>query len=951
MILDYAYDNHKRSLSVSYITQNGGKKILEFNTNRFKTYYSTPSGKYINWDGSRCDVRYTSDPKNFDIKTFFKELSNKYRELLTAKFSPRLYTFDIETEISDEFPEPSEAKYPITNISIASPELNVIVLGTKELDNDANLQNRFINYLNDSKFFKGLGLQTPKIQYVKFATEHDMIEYFLKNIVAKVPMLAGWNSITFDWQYIQNRIRGYYPDLSIKEASINKTVSSKNYTDMKNNKIRLNMPNHTLILDMMDVVDNFDQVVMPIKESTSLDYIASESIGMHKIEYDGDLQQLYENDYSTYVFYNAIDSILVQLIDKKFKTLQNIFTQSIICEEKIGSCFSKIALSEALFFNFFYEHDIKIVPIDVNDRVRGRLLGAYVAKPVPGLHRFVCCNDFSSLYPSIIRSNNISIENLVGTFYDEEKLEPYRKDLSKYIVICGSVYKNAGTLKKPEIGDFVAKYLLEDELDVYRKDPNYFVSVNGHVYKNEKDYSFKIIQTNLANNRNASKYLAKQLDAFVISDIDHIINQAVIDNREYPQPVIDWFKEKGMEIKGTKELYIYNNLVELKEMVSKEVTYLSSFEQACKLLMNSLYGGSSHVAFAFFSLELANDITGEARNLIHLMEDHIPNWFQNNWLNNEELHNLLNINIKPNYNSSRPLTKVVAGDTDSIYLSYEGLLDSIEGSESMTIEQKRDILVNLNLKFLDAHNNEFMTNYYNKRHAKSVHNFELETICMSECRLNVKKRYAQLLLWKDGKVYDVDKLPMKTKGLEMIKSSYPKQARESLKELVRFLLEDKSNDFLLQRLNIEMQKQREVFNNADIEDVCGNVKVQNYTNYILDDNNALGVQVAPKCPYNAKALGNYNNIRNVNNLPGDPIYGGKVKWYYYRPNGIKSQRKEPDYFAFQSRKYPKWAAKYAPIDREAMFEKTVLAPFNRILNAANIGELKRDGSMQMELFF
>lgn len=951
MILDYAYDNHKRSLSVSYITQNGGKKILEFNTNRFKTYYSTPSGKYINWDGSRCDIRYTSDPKNFDIKTFFKELSNKYRELLTAKFSPRLYTFDIETEISDEFPEPSEAKYPITNISIASPELNVIVLGTKELDNDANLQNRFINYLNDSKFFKSLGLQTPKIQYVKFATEHDMIEYFLKNIVAKVPMLAGWNSITFDWQYIQNRIRGYYPDLSIKEASINKTVSSKNYTDMKNNKIRLNMPNHTLILDMMDVVDNFDQVVMPIKESTSLDYIASESIGMHKIEYDGDLQQLYENDYSTYVFYNAIDSILVQLIDKKFKTLQNIFTQSIICEERIGSCFSKIALSEALFFNFFYEHDIKIVPIDVNDRVRGRLLGAYVAKPVPGLHRFVCCNDFSSLYPSIIRSNNISIENLVGTFYDEEKLEPYRKDLSKYIVICGSVYKNAGTLKHPEIGDFVAKYLLEDELDVYRNDPNYFVSVNGHVYKNEKDYSFKIIQTNLANNRNASKYLAKQLDAFVISDIDHIINQAVIGNREYPQSVIDWFKEKGMEVNGTKELYIYNNLVELKEMVSKEVTYLSSFEQACKLLMNSLYGGSSHVAFAFFSLELANDITGEARNLIHLMEDHIPNWFQNHWLNNKELHNLLNINVKPNYDLSRPLTKVVAGDTDSIYLSYEGLLDSIEGSESMTIEQKRDILVNLNLKFLDAHNNEFMTNYYNKRHAKSVHNFELETICMSECRLNVKKRYAQLLLWKDGKIYDVDKLPMKTKGLEMIKSSYPKQARESLKELVRFLLEDKSNDFLLQRLNIEMQKQREVFNNADIEDVCGNVKVQNYTNYILDDNNALGVQVAPKCPYNAKALGNYNNIRNVNNLPGDPIYGGKVKWYYYRPNGIKSQRKEPDYFAFQSRKYPKWAAKYAPIDREAMFEKTVLAPFNRILNAANIGELKRDGSMQMELFF
>ena len=45
--------------------------------------------------------------------------------------------------------------------------------------------------------------------------------YFLKNIVAKVPVLAGWNSMLFDWQYVQNRIKGYYPDINLSNASCN----------------------------------------------------------------------------------------------------------------------------------------------------------------------------------------------------------------------------------------------------------------------------------------------------------------------------------------------------------------------------------------------------------------------------------------------------------------------------------------------------------------------------------------------------------------------------------------------------------------------------------------------------------------------------------------------------------------------------------------------------------
>ena len=953
MILDYHFNKTKRTLSVSYITGSGGKQILDFNVSRFKTFYSTPNGQFPHWDGSRCDVKYTDKPSTFDIKTYFEEMNPRYKELLLGKTNPKFYAFDIEVEISDEFPEPSEAKYPITTISVASPECNVIVMGTKELDEggDINLQKRYMDYLGSSQYFTSLGIQAPYIKYMKFSTERDMLEYFLKEIVAKVPVLGGWNSILFDWHYIQNRLRGYYPDLSISNSSRNQTLSYKNYTDMKGNKVGLNMPVHTLILDMMDVIGNFDMVVMPIKESLSLDYIASESIGMNKIKYDGDLQKLYEEDYSTYVFYNAIDSILVQLIEKRFKTLQNIYTQALYCKEKIGSCFSKIALTEALFFNYFYELGIKIIPTRLEDVHRGTLVGAYVRKPTPGKHDFVCCNDFASLYPSSIITCNMSIENFVGTFYDEDALKPYRDDIKNYIVVGGTVYKNKGTLVKPELGDFYKTCFLEDTLDKYRKDKNYFVSVNGSVYKNDKTYAFKDIQATLKSNRNVGKYLAKQLDAMVMMDVDHILSGQTIKHQTYPENLVKAIKNIGFDVVGTSSLYTLANDKKLelfKRELQKEIEYNTSFEQAMKLLGNSMYGGSSHVAFFWFNMALANDITGEARNIIHKMESHIPTYIESNWKSMIDFHKKHDIKIKSN---TKSYLNICYGDTDSLYISYKGLIDSIEGSDKMTLEKKLSIIVDLNTGYLDAHNREFMKEYYASRFVDSVQNFELETVALSGVWLDVKKRYAQILLWKDGKTFDINKLPMKIKGLEMVKSSYPKQARESLKRMVRFLLEDTTNEYMLQKLNMKMQEEKEKFRQADIEDVCGNVGVQGYTKYILDDTDPQGLKIAPKTPYNVRALGNYNWIRNVYNLPGDPLYGGKMKWYCYYPKGFKSKKNaEPQYFAFQSRNYPEWAKEYAPISYEDMFTRTILDPFNRIMTAIGIGELRSDGSIQMSLF-
>ena len=123
MILDYTYNRKQRVFSISYVNEIGGKGLMKFNVNRFKTYYPSENGKYTNWDGTKCDVGYTEKPTLFEFKTFIEELPEDKKKLLMGKVSPKLFTFDIETAIPEdnsEFPDPMYAKFPLHQAQLHS---------------------------------------------------------------------------------------------------------------------------------------------------------------------------------------------------------------------------------------------------------------------------------------------------------------------------------------------------------------------------------------------------------------------------------------------------------------------------------------------------------------------------------------------------------------------------------------------------------------------------------------------------------------------------------------------------------------------------------------------------------------------------------------------------------------------------------------------------------------
>jgi DNA polymerase elongation subunit (family B) len=364
------------------------------------------------------------------------------------------------------------ASTQVLSISIVYDN-KIILLGLKDMD--ADMQERITK--NTNNYFKKFGIDY-KFKYIKYEDEFDMLYSFFNKMVDKMPVLTGWNFLNYDWAFLVNRARKLKKMVNGREYTIDPRNSSLTKKMSKIWGTTFEVPQHRMIFDYMQLYEIADTSIK-VKESSSLDFVSSKLVGIDKIKYvnsifklksdrdiegyelktgdicrkEGDiyymydgqtridmspstfnkykdsfkevnvsnLQTLYEEDFEIYMYYNAVDSVLVQKIHEARNYISIIFAISSLSKIKVvdvvsqmNNALASLAITEGVLRNRFRENENIVLFKEGKNEMESTITGGWVKEPIVGLNQWCVTYDFASLYPTTQRQFYISPENFVG---------------------------------------------------------------------------------------------------------------------------------------------------------------------------------------------------------------------------------------------------------------------------------------------------------------------------------------------------------------------------------------------------------------------------------------------------------------------------------------------------------------------------------------------------------
>lgn len=430
MILDIEYYNNK--LIYSYFDEKGEVQLAHYPINQPYYWKSTTNddpikhSRFMSWDNKPVVKKRSNHPDKFFTYEFQWMLPEGERQKIFALNYPKRSVIDIETDWNGEREDPNYT-IPITTLAVVMND-QAMVLGVKDLSQDDisdihNYINRDVEHLGASYNFR----------YIRCKNECDLLCKFWYDLAPNLGLVTGWNVLNFDIAYLIHRAIKNSVDY-LKVSPTRKLL----YDDSR--------PTHFPVMDYATIFNKYDTSIK-VKESNKLDFVSEKVLGVKKVEYKGSLYELYRNDYKRYVYYNIIDTVLVQEIDRKADTLNLASTVSYLNYVELNKCLTPVPCTEAQLSFEFWKLG-KVITKGKKAKKTNKYQGAFVKKPIPGYRRGIKVGDFSSLYPSAMRSCNISPETYVG-FFEGSELEKYKKDENFIASVSGAVYrKKRGVLNK-----------------------------------------------------------------------------------------------------------------------------------------------------------------------------------------------------------------------------------------------------------------------------------------------------------------------------------------------------------------------------------------------------------------------------------------------------------------------------------------------------------------------
>ena len=375
---------------------------------KYATKDDQPDTLYKSWDGKAVVKKPITDKFTeqrvheimLDLERWFPD-DEALKDMRTM-YIPQTAYMDIEVDVDDEgFPEADTAKNPVNTVSIVVED-TVYVLGL------ANLTPEEIQWIQDEITKHCEKFDTNyKFVYRYHATELSLLNDLFFNFIQKLECVTGWNWFGYDWPYLFNRTKNLYIDIT----GLSPTKTWYKYKPQDPAAGMIELPMHKCMYDYMELYKKHDRSVSP-KVSNKLDWVGEKVLGVKKVVHQLGFKEMWQQQKKEYVFYNAVDSILVREIDNKLKTSSVLFGLASLMHVPVLTTYSSTKSIEIVQAEYLYKEN-KVFPVAKKDKEKKEYEGAFVFQPIPGIYRNVYCLDYASLYPTTMRQFNISPDTLL----------------------------------------------------------------------------------------------------------------------------------------------------------------------------------------------------------------------------------------------------------------------------------------------------------------------------------------------------------------------------------------------------------------------------------------------------------------------------------------------------------------------------------------------------------
>ena len=463
-------------------------------------YVKNSNGQHVSLYGDRVKKVFNYDKEDptlheSDVPPTTRFLVDQYTDSDEVSEGHRKIFFDIEVEVTDGFPDVMKANNVITSIALYD-----------------FLTEKYYTYVFDAK--KRLQSYTKDNQFVEvYDTEYEMLnKFFQKYLEIKPTILSGWNSDYFDIPYLYNRAVNV---LGVSVANLLSPISQVFYNEFKKRYVIAGV-------SCLDYLSLYRKFSFSQQSSYRLDYIGEVEVGMKKVSYEGTLNDLYENDLQTFIDYNIRDVKILVELDKKLNLIEisrGIAHLGHIPYEEVFM--SSRYLEGAILV---YLKKLGIVAPNKPPRPKkfldDKFAGAYVQSPQAGKHDWVYDLDITSMYPSVIRSLNISPETKLGKVEGWDAEEFLKKGLTKTYTMNNN--------KEKEIGKFT-----NGELENYLITNKISIASNGVMYRTDKQGLIPALLTKWFNERVEMRKLVKKYNEEGNKELEDYF-----DRRQYIQKII-----------------------------------------------------------------------------------------------------------------------------------------------------------------------------------------------------------------------------------------------------------------------------------------------------------------------------------------------------------------------------------------------------------------------------